>query len=107
MPGKVTDAEEQRLYLEPDGLYTEEDIAANGNRTASEAFVNFKARHDFNPQPGDAICPVTRTKANPECQWIIGGQAYQFCCPPCVDEFVILAKSDPEKIRPPEAYVQE
>jgi len=106
MPSKVEDEEERQLYLEPGGLYTETDIKANGEQTASAKFGTFKAKHDFNPQPGDLLCPITRTKGNPECTWIIGGQEYQFCCPPCIDEFVILAKTDPDQIQPPEAYVK-
>ncbi len=46
------------------------------------------------------------TKANPKFAWIIGGKTYEFCCPPCVDEFVALAKSNPELINPPEFYVK-
>jgi len=107
MPGKVTDDEETRLYLEPGGLYTEADIAANGNQTASQAFASFKAEHDFSPQSGDMLCPVTRTKANPACSWIIGGRTYTFCCPPCVDEFLNLAKTDPDQVGPPEAYLKD
>jgi YHS domain-containing protein len=38
---------------------------------------------------------------------VIGGKTYEFCCPPCIDEFVILAKEDPDRVLPPEAYVQE
>jgi hypothetical protein len=41
------------------------------------------------------------------CSWIIGGQKYTFCCPPCIDEFVKLAKADPTKILPPEKYRKE
>lgn len=107
MPGKVTDEEERQLYLEPGGLYTEADIAANGNQTASQAFASFKAQHDFSPQTGDMLCPITRTKANPTCRWIIGGQTYTFCCPPCVDEFLILAKTKPDQVSPPQAYLKE
>jgi hypothetical protein len=106
MPTKVTDDAERQLYLEPGGLYTAADIAANGNQTASEKFAGFRAKHDFNPQPGDAICPITRTKANPNCSWIIGGQEYTFCCPPCIDEFLELAKQTPDQIKPPAAYVK-
>jgi hypothetical protein len=61
------------------------------------------------PKPGDKICPVTMTKANPACTWIIAGKEYEFCCPPCVDEFVSWAK-DPElakDILPPEEYVKK
>ena len=49
---------------------------------------------------------VTLTKANPACTWIVGGKVYEFCCPPCVDEFVTLAKAG-GPIDEPEAYVQK
>jgi len=106
MPGKVADEAEQTLYLTPGGLYTQADIEANGNVTASEKFVGFQATHDLKPKVGDKICPVTLTKANPKCAWIVGGQNYEFCCPPCVDEFVALAKSKPEEVKEPDHYVK-
>jgi len=104
MPVKVADEEEKKLYLTAGGIYTEADIKANGNMTASQKFKGFKARHDLKPAPGDKICPVTLTKANPLCTWIIAGKSYEFCCPPCVDEFVATAKESPADIKEPEAY---
>jgi hypothetical protein len=104
MPPKVADAEERKLYLTPGGKYTAADIKANGNVVASEKFKGFKAEHDLKPKVGDKICPVTLTKANPKCTWIVGGKTYEFCCPPCVDEFVALAKEKPEEIQDPEFY---
>lgn len=105
MPAKAPDDAARTLYLVPGGLYTAADIEANGLRTAAQAFAAFVPRHDLHPQVGDRICPITRTKANPACAWIIGGKSYQFCCPPCVDEFVKLAKEHPAEIQEPEAYV--
>ncbi|MEX0866179.1 MAG: hypothetical protein WD030_02405 [Pirellulales bacterium] len=107
MPTAVAADEQRELYLTPGGVYSEADIEANGRQTAAEKFVGFQAAHDFNPQPGDALCPITRTKAHPDCDWQVNGRRYTFCCPPCVDEFVQLAKQQPSKIEPPEAYVQE
>jgi hypothetical protein len=107
MPEKVADDAEKELYLTPAGLYTQADIEANGNVTASQKFKGFKAKHDLHPKPGDKICPVTLTLANPECTWIIGGKAYEFCCPPCVDEFVAMAKTSPEDVKDPSEYVQD
>ena len=106
MPAKVADEAERELYLTAAGLYTQADIEANGNVTASEKFKGFKAKHDLHPKPGDKICPVTLTLANPECSWIIGGKTYEFCCPPCVDEFVAMAKTNPEDVKDPSEYVQ-
>lgn len=106
MPAKVEDDAERKLYLTPSGAYTTQDIEANGRVTASMKFKDFKASHDISPKPGDKICPVTLTKANPECSWVIGGKKYEFCCPPCVDEFVKLAKEDPQAIKPPDAYIK-
>mgnify|MGYP005861200791 CR=1 FL=1 len=107
MPTKVTDAEERELYLTPGGTYTEADVAANGRKTASEAYPNFRTNHDADPRPGDPVCPVTRTKADPRCSWVVGRRTYMFCCPPCIDDFVRLAKTDPGRVRPPEGYIQQ
>jgi hypothetical protein len=104
MPAQVGEAEQRELHLTPGGKYTSADIEANNRQLPSEKFRSFQARHEFNPKPGDRLCPVTRTKANPRCVWTIGGREYQFCCPPCIDEFVRLAKERPEEILPPEAY---
>ena len=104
MPAKVADDAERKLYLTPGGKYTEADVKANGNVTASQKFKGFKAEHDLKPKAGDKICPVTLTKANPKCFWVIGGKTYEFCCPPCVDEFVGLAKEKPDEIKDPGEY---
>ncbi len=107
MPAKVGNAAERELYLTPGGVYTQADIEANGNVTASEKFQGFMAAHDLNPKVGDKICPVTLTKANASCSWIVGGKTYEFCCPPCVDEFVTLAKTKPDEVKSPEEYVKK
>jgi hypothetical protein len=105
MPPPISDAVERDLYLTPGGKYSLADIAANGSLLPSEKFRGFQARHDFGPQPGDRLCPITRTKAHPECSWIIGGQTYEFCCPPCISEFVSRAKEHPERVQLPSAYI--
>ena len=78
-----------------------------GNQTASQKFKGIKAAHDLNPKPGDKICPITLTKANPGYTWVIGGKEYQFCCPPCVEEYVTLAKKDPTALKPPDAFIKK
>jgi YHS domain-containing protein len=88
------------------GKYTVADIQANGNMTASQKFKGFRAQHDLSPKQGDKICPVTLTKANDKCSWIVGGKTYEFCCPPCVDEFVKMAKQNPDDLKEPHAYVK-
>lgn len=107
MPAKVTDDDERRLYLTPGGGYTDADIATNGRRTASDKFKGFRAKHDAHPVSGDRLCPISGTKADPACAWVVGGKTYTFCCPPCVDEFVLQAKEKPATVRPPEEYVQK
>lgn len=107
MPAKATDEAERELYLTPGGIYTQADIEANGKQTASQKFANFESKHDLKPKAGDKICPVTLTKANAECTWIVGGKTYEFCCPPCVDEFVSLAKTKPEEVKAPETYIKQ
>src|SRR5262249_18461368 len=104
---KNDDEEERRLYLTPGGKYTAGDIQANGKRTASEKFRGALASHDLKPKPGDRICPITLTKANPKFTWVVNGKSYQFCCPPCIDEFVKEAKEKPHELKDPEEYVKK
>ncbi|WP_166825814.1 hypothetical protein [Thalassoroseus pseudoceratinae] len=106
MPGSVSEQEARDLYLSPAGKYTWEDIRRNGHTTASQKYRSFKPKHDPRPKPGDTICPVTQTKANPDCTWVINRDVYQFCCPPCIDEYVRLAKEHPEQLQAPETFIK-
>ena len=106
MPASLPAAEEQALNLTPGGKYTEADIEANGKVTASQKFKGVMSSHDMKPKQGDRICPVTMTKANPKFTWVIDGKPYQFCCPPCVDEFVKTAKLQPEEVKTPDSYIK-
>ena len=65
MPDKVSDDAERKLYLAPGGIYTQADIDANGNMTATQKFKGFMAKHDMHPKPGDKICPVTMRRPIP------------------------------------------
>jgi len=107
MPAGVSGAEEQKLYFMPAGKYTQADIDANGKLPAAAKFKGFMSKHDMSPKPGDFICPVTFTKANPKIEWIVDGKKYIFCCPPCVDEFVRMAKEEPDQIKAPADYIQK
>lgn len=107
MPQGLGAAEEKKLYLTPGGIYTVADIKANGNVTASQKFRGVMASHDLKPKPGDKLCPITLTKANPKFTWVVAGKSYEFCCPPCVDEFVQTAKDSPEEIKEPGHYVKQ
>jgi hypothetical protein len=105
MPDSLAGSEEEKkLFLTPGGRYTAADIQANGSVTASERYRDFRPAHDLKPRPGDKICPITLTKASAKCTWTVGGQSYEFCCPPCIEEFVKLAKDQPEEIQAPETY---
>jgi hypothetical protein len=106
MPGSLPADEERKLYLTAGGKYTEADIKANGSVTASQKFKGIKSSHDAKPKPGDRICPISMTKANPEFTWIVDGKSYQFCCPPCVDEFVRSAKERPEELQDPDTFIK-
>lgn len=94
------------LFLTPGGRYTAADITANGRKTVAQKYPNFMAAHDAKPKPGDRVCPITDTKANPKLTWVVSGQTYQFCCPPCVVEFVKKAKTNPQSIKAPDAYIK-
>ncbi|MCU0713812.1 MAG: hypothetical protein MUC43_17270 [Pirellula sp.] len=106
MPDKLADDAERDLYLTPGGRYTAADVAANGNVTASQKFKGIKSAHDMNPKSGDRICPITETKANPKFTWIIDGKPYQFCCPPCIDEFLKTAKASNDPLPDPDSFVK-
>ncbi|MBN8644088.1 MAG: hypothetical protein J0L61_02475 [Planctomycetes bacterium] len=107
MPAGVDADEERALYLTPGGIYTEADIKANGSVTAGEKYKGKMAKHDMKPKAGDKICPITMTKANPKFTWIIGGKTYEFCCPPCIDEYVLLAKTSPKEVLDPSEYIKK
>ncbi len=106
MPEAATVDEAKELYLTAGGLYTESDIDRNNRMTAAEKYKGFRAKHDPNPNVGETICPITGTKANAACSWVIGDETYYFCCPPCIDEFVRLAKEEPDQVLAPEEYVR-
>jgi hypothetical protein len=106
MPTPLDQVVERELHRTPGGKYTLADVEANGSTLPSERYRGFQSRHDIRPQTGEPLCPVTRTRASPDCTWIIDGRIYQFCCPPCIDELVRLAKERPEELMPPSAYVQ-
>ncbi len=107
MPTKVANEAERKLYLTPGGRYTSADIAANGNMTASQKFKGIKSVHDMKPKVGDMLCPISGTKANPKFTWIIDGKPYQFCCPPCVDEYLTSAKASSEALPDPESFIKK
>ncbi len=107
MPVRVPADEESRLYLTPGGKYTADDIRANGSQTASQKFKGLASAHNTKTRPGDRICPISETRASEKFIWVVGGKAYEFCCPPCVDEFVKLAKERPDEIRDPADYVKK
>lgn len=104
MPPPVVGEKEKQLFLVAGGKYTEGDVKANKGQVPSEKFADFVAEHDDNPMPGDWVCPVTSTKANPKCSWVVDGQTYYFCCPPCVTDWVKTAKTTPEKLKKAAEY---
>lgn len=107
MPDAIGVEEERELYLASAGHYTDADIAANGNTIPSVKFKGIRSAHDMNPKPGDNICPITQTKANPKFTWVIDGNPYEFCCPPCIDEFVRMAKDSAEPMPTPDRFVKQ
>jgi hypothetical protein len=107
MPTGAGDDEARQLYLIPGGKYTTADIKANGETTAAQKYGNKMSSHDARPRIGDRLCPISDTKANPKFTWVVGGKTYQFCCPPCIDEFVRTAKEKPDEIKEPGDYVKK
>jgi YHS domain-containing protein len=104
MPAKRPEDEADKLFTTAGGLYTDADIKANGTRTPGEKYKGIRAKHDTEPKPGDKICPISETLANPQFTWVIGGKTYEFCCTPCIEEFVAAAKEKPSTVQPPDSY---
>lgn len=104
MPPKRTDDAAQKLFGTPGGLYTAADIKANGPKTPEEKYKGIRSNHNTEAKAGDKICPISETLANPQFTWVVGGKTYEFCCVPCVEEFVSAAKEKPDSIKPPDSY---
>lgn len=100
-------AQERALFLTPGGLYTAADIKANGSTSVYQKFPAYVASHSARVKSGEPVCPISETRPDPKLTWIIGGKTYQFCCPPCVAEFVTRAKTAPRSIKAPAAYVKK
>lgn len=104
---KPLSAADKALFLTAGGLYTKSDIAANGNTSAYLKYASVVPNHNAQVKAGEPVCPISETKPNPELTWVIGGKTYSFCCPPCIAEFVQKAKTAPQTIKAPEAYVKK
>jgi YHS domain-containing protein len=52
------------------------------------------------------VCPITGLRATAEYLWRVDGEHYVFCCQPCIDEFVTLAKDRPTDVRRAVEYVK-
>lgn len=111
-PGRPAEHEAvlRRLHLTPGGKYTLADVGANGGTTPAKKFSGHEAdhgaAHDLAPERPGWLCPVTAARSEPGLAWLVGGHSYRFCCSPCIDEFVRLAKEEPGRVRPPEAYAK-
>ncbi|MBI1832083.1 MAG: hypothetical protein HYR84_11605 [Planctomycetes bacterium] len=93
------------LFLTPGGIYTAADIKANGNTTPDVKLKGIRAKHAKDLNVGDRICPITEKKAQAEIAWIVNGQTYQFCCQPCVENFIEWAHNDTAKVKTASDYV--
>jgi hypothetical protein len=93
------------LFGTPGGKYTEEDMRANGRRTAASKYAAFTTSHELRSRPGEKSCPVSRFKASAACTWLVAGKTYAFCCPPCIAEFLHRAKEHPQSIKEPDEYL--
>ena len=98
--------EQRRVFLSPGGKYSEADIRDNGGMSADEKYMTSAPTHDHAPKPGDRTCPVSGFKSDQSVAWVVGGERYAFCCQPCIDEFVLLAKEKPDDVRPAVGYVR-
>jgi hypothetical protein len=95
----------EELFATPGGRYTEEDVRANGRLSAASKYAGFTTSHELSPRPGEKSCPVSRARASAACTWLVAGKIYEFCCPPCIAEFLHRAKDHPQSVKEPEEYV--
>lgn len=107
MPVEKGEDEEHALFLNPGGLYTVADVAANGKTVPTVKYKGIRPTHDDKPKAGDKICPISKTKANPRFTWVVGGKTYEFCCIPCIEEFLVVAKEKPGEVKDPRDYVKQ
>ncbi len=107
MPAATASDEGRKIHLTAGGKYSEADIAANGGTLPAVKYKGIKSDHNAKPQPGEKICPISNTKSNPAFTWVVGGKTYEFCCVPCIDEFVQTAKEKPGEIKEPADYVKQ
>lgn len=107
MPAKKASEEERKLFLTPGGKYTAADIKANGGTIPAVKYAGVRPVHDSHPKPGQKICPISETVSNPKFTWAVGGKTYEFCCIPCIEEFVDKAKTKPDEVLDPSAYVKK
>ena len=104
MPAAKTSEEDRKLFFSAGGMYTEADIKANGTIVPTVKFAGIRPIHDAKPKPGQKLCPISETVSNPKFTWVVGGAVYEFCCVPCIGEFVERAKEKPEQIKAPGDY---
>lgn len=97
--------EQRRIFLSAGGKYLDSDIRDNGGVSADANFAALAPTHNHAPKPGDRVCPVSGFKADSSITWVVGRERYAFCCQPCIDEFVLLAKEKPDDVRPAASYV--
>lgn len=107
MPAALSDDAAARIFLSAGGTYTQADIDANGRTTPARRYGGQMTRHDAHPKPGDRLCPISETRANPRFAWTIGGKVYTFCCPPCIEEYVRRARASKTPLPDPETYVKK
>lgn len=96
--------DEDALYAVPKGKYLADDVRRNGTVPASRKYRGKRPSHDEQPAPGERVCPVSRERVDARFVWVIGGNEYRFCCPPCIDEFVAIAKERPDEVKEPDFY---
>ncbi|GIV02345.1 MAG: hypothetical protein KatS3mg015_1175 [Fimbriimonadales bacterium] len=98
---------EKEIFTTPRGIYTEEDVKANGNTWPSAKYPQNDFPIDLKPRPGDFIDPVLLTRADPNRSWIINGEKYYFACNQSIEEQVLRARNFPSRVRPASEFIQK
>ena len=98
---------EKEIFTTPRGIYTVEDVKANGNTWPSAKYPQNDFPIDLKPRPGDFVDPVLLTRADPNRSWIINGEKYYFACNQSIEEQVLRARNFPSRVRPASEFIQK
>ncbi|MEW5884513.1 MAG: hypothetical protein AB1725_09865 [Armatimonadota bacterium] len=98
---------ERTIFTTASGLYSDQDVKANGNTWPSAKYPDNSFPIDLKPRKGDYVDPVLLTRADPKRSWVVNGETYYFACNQSIEEWVLRARNFPGRIRPASEFIQD